>query len=266
MNGDTSRAPGITPPETATAPGLVLSTFNGMDVLGMGFEDAGYCVVKAGDPVFGQRTIENFHPPRGIFGGVIGGPPCQLWATSQRANDSQDQHANLIPEFERVVSEAWPEWFLMENVPGAPVPDVGGYEVQHRVLFAEELGAKQRRPRRFTFGTRTGALLWWPPLGERGRYAQTVVPGYGSWTPGKTVETMLEAFGLPTDWFDRPERRPETRIGKADGVLTASGKRLLLGQAVPLDGARALAEAILQSTKPGASIPGAHVPAGGGAG
>ena len=40
------------------AKGLVLSTFTGAGLLDRGFRQAGYCVVSAGDPMFGQEPIE----------------------------------------------------------------------------------------------------------------------------------------------------------------------------------------------------------------
>lgn len=40
-----------------TAP-LVLSVCPGLDVLGMGFEVEGFCVVRGGDPIFGQLGEE----------------------------------------------------------------------------------------------------------------------------------------------------------------------------------------------------------------
>ncbi len=39
-----------------------------------------------------------------------------------RHNGYEPKHKDEIPEFERVCGEGRPEWFLMENVPEAPVP------------------------------------------------------------------------------------------------------------------------------------------------
>ena len=113
---------------------LVLSLFPGVDVLGHAFEmewpEA--CVVRGPDVIFGSLSdVRRFHPPAGVFDGVIGGPPCQAFSRLRHINPlAGRKHGNLIPEFERVVGEAAPEWFLMENVPEAPQPAVPGYVVR----------------------------------------------------------------------------------------------------------------------------------------
>jgi DNA (cytosine-5)-methyltransferase 1 len=75
-----------------------------------------------------------------------------------RANGYQPKHPNLIPEFERIVAEAQPAWFLMEEVPAAPVPRVPGYSVcafpldNSTVDSGNGWGNEQRRKRVFSFG------------------------------------------------------------------------------------------------------------------
>lgn len=54
--------------------------------------------------------IKNFHPPTGIFEGIIGGPPCQDFSPLKYVNKNAiGKWGNLIPEFERVVTEVKPE-------------------------------------------------------------------------------------------------------------------------------------------------------------
>lgn len=110
---------------------LILSVFPGLDLLGLAFQQElpGACIVRGPDLVFGSlHDVRTFHPPSGIFWGVIGGPPCQCFSRLRRLNPRAGQrHGNLIPEFERVVREAQPVWFLMENVPEAPAVEVAGY-------------------------------------------------------------------------------------------------------------------------------------------
>jgi DNA (cytosine-5)-methyltransferase 1 len=140
---------------------LVLSIFPGIDILGRAFEEAGYCVVRGPDVIWGG-DVRTFHPPAGVFSGVIGGPPCQMWsalAPLVRANGHEPRFGNLIPEFERVVFEAQPAWFLMENVPAAPIPDVAGYQLHVFKLNNRWIGGEQHRLRRFCFGTRDGRRL-----------------------------------------------------------------------------------------------------------
>ena len=133
---------------------LVLSSFPGIDMLGRAFEEHGFCVVRGPDVLWGG-DIRAFHPPAGVFQGIIGGPPCQCFsplAHMVRYNGYEPKFGNLIPEFERVCREAAPAWWLMEEVPGAPLPIVEGYAAWSCLLDNRQLGEAQRRVRRWTFG------------------------------------------------------------------------------------------------------------------
>lgn len=141
---------------------LVLSLFPGIGMLDYAFELEGVCTARGPDRIWGG-DIRTYHPPAGKFDGVIGGPPCQAFSSLAhlvRANGHEPKFGNLIPEFERCVSEAAPAWFLMENVPQAPVPIVAGYGVMSFLLDNSALdsgdgwGHEQRRVRRFSFGMR----------------------------------------------------------------------------------------------------------------
>ena len=136
--------------------GLVLSLFPGIGLLDIAFEEEGFCVVRGPDLLWGG-DIRRFHPPAGKFDGVIGGPPCQSFSPLihlVRANGYEPKHGNMIPDYERVVSEAAPTWFLMENVTRAPEPAVSGYAVVSFRLNNAWLGEAQVRLRRFSFGLR----------------------------------------------------------------------------------------------------------------
>lgn len=52
---------------------VVLSTFTGAGLFDRGFREEGFCVVSAGDALWGQ-PIEEFSGVAGVFTGVIGGP------------------------------------------------------------------------------------------------------------------------------------------------------------------------------------------------
>lgn len=96
---------------------LVLSLFPGIGLLDLAFELEGFCVVRGPDVLWGGNVLD-FHPPAGKFDGIIGGPPCQAFSQMRHLNPhAGKKHGNLIPEFERCVFEAQPEWFLMENTP-----------------------------------------------------------------------------------------------------------------------------------------------------
>lgn len=141
---------------------LVLSLFPGLELLDRAFREEGFCVVAGPDRVLGG-DVRDFHPPAGRFDGVIGGSPCQAFsalANLVRAKGLTPRFGNLVPEFERVVEEAQPRWFLHENVPRAPVPAPEGYAVADFELCnssiegQDGLGQEQERVRRFTFGVR----------------------------------------------------------------------------------------------------------------
>ena len=134
---------------------VVLSLFPGIGLLDRGFEDEGFCVVCGPDLIWGG-DVRKFHPPAGRFDGVIGGPPCQAFSRLRHLVEANGFAVapSLIPEFERVVAEAAPEWFLMENVPEAPLPHVDGYALHAFLLDHRAVGGQTRRRRRFSFGVR----------------------------------------------------------------------------------------------------------------
>jgi len=140
---------------------FVLSLFPGIGILDSAFEAEGFTVVRGPDLLWGG-DIKKFHPPAGRFDGVIGGPPCQAFSALRhlvKATGHTLRYGNLIPEFERCVSEAAPTWFLMENVRGAPIPAVDGYQLDPFLYNARWLGMEQSRLHRFTFGHLAGARM-----------------------------------------------------------------------------------------------------------
>lgn len=143
---------------------LVLSLFPGGGILDYAFELEGFCVVRGPDPLWGG-DVRRFHPAAGKFEGIIGGDPCQSHsslANLVRARGNEPSFPDLTPEYERVVNEAQPKWFLRENVPRAPDIMPEGYDVQSFLLDNSTLdsgngwGNEQMRRRRFWFGVRDG--------------------------------------------------------------------------------------------------------------
>lgn len=240
--------------------GLVLSLFPGIGLLDMAFEEEGFCVVRGPDLLWGG-DIHRFHPPAGKFDGVIGGPPCQAFSRLRhivKANGYQTA-PNLIPEFERCIREARPMWFVMENVPDAPIPVAGSdYYVTSDLIRDVWVGGVTNRLRRFSFGRLNGSSFAMRlPIEVRALYGYDVaravtcdarqVPvaiggsgkrkGLGGALPrsGKTesIAQMLEFQGLPADFF-------------SDLPLTMTGKKQLVGNGVPLPMGRAIARAVKQ--------------------
>lgn len=240
---------------------LVLSLFPGIGLLDRAFEEEGFCVVRGPDPIWGG-DIRDFHAPAGRFDGVIGGPPCQVFselASLVRANGHEPTFGNLIPEYERIVSEAAPAWFVMENVRGAPEPKIAGYHVESRLLNNRWFDAEQNRERRFSFGSR-GRLpvarhIEFAPF-EREEWSPAVTGDMRQATNGARVrnkdarkgkasgglppphmgalmpfDEMLRLQGLPADFL-------------AHAPFTSSGKRKAVGNGVPLPMGRAVARAV----------------------
>ena len=142
--------------------GLVLSVFPGGGLADYAFEQEGYCIVRGPDPLWGG-DIRTFHPPPGRFDGIIGGDPCQSHsslANLVRAKGLKPSFPDMTPDFQRVIEEAQPVWFLRENVPKAPDIKPAGYDVRSFLLDNSTLdsgdgtGNEQMRRRRFWFGTR----------------------------------------------------------------------------------------------------------------
>lgn len=139
---------------------LVLSLFPGADLFGEAFEKEGFCVVRGPELILGQ-DIRTWSTIPDKFNVVIGGPPCKMFSNARRGNIPLE--GNLIPEFERIVAEAQPDVFVMENVRAAPKPHVVGYAIKDFLLNAHHYGANQNRVRRFTFGYKhAGRLESWP--------------------------------------------------------------------------------------------------------
>lgn len=250
---------------------LVLSLFPGIGLLDMAFEEAGFCVVRGPDVLWGG-DVKRFHPPAGVFQGVIGGPPCQAFSRLRHMVEANGYTVaeNLIPEYERVVREAQPSWFLMENVPDAPEPIVAGYAVKSAELNNRWVGGEQNRKRRFSFGVMGSAPtdLWnylaiealEPPMwmhavvcdsrsvpvkmlgNGKPKRGHTVVAGHGN-APGQrdsgetamALSQMSELQGLPADFLDK-------------APFTIHGKRKVIGNGVPLPMGRAIANAVREAT------------------
>lgn len=242
---------------------IIVSLFPGLGFFDRAFEEEGFTVVRGPDVIWGG-DVRSFRLPAGVFAGVIGGPPCQPFSPlvhMVRHNGCEPRHANLIPEFERLVSEAQPRWFVMEESPFAPLPSVPGYRVHDQIVNNRWLGEAQNRTRRISFGTPDGRRLpiefaaletveWFPAVtskayevpirhlsGGRARRASRRGSDSGSglgWVDGSkrlSIEEMLRRQGYPPDLLD-------------ECPLTVDGKRQAVGNAVPHAMGRAIAKAV----------------------
>ncbi len=245
---------------------LVLSLFPGIGMLDQAFEAEGFCVVRGPDVLWGG-DIRKFHPPAGRFDGVIGGPPCQAFSSLAhmvRHNGYETEFGNLIPEFERCVTEAGPTWWLMENVKAAPLPftaliprvlyhgESAVYGVHSFLLNNRQLGEKQNRLRRWTFGhihppswLRVETQVFEPieyetaALGGSGGCARPIKIG-GS---GK-VKTTMPLNNRGAKGFAELCRKQGLPEGFDIPPFTVAAKCKAVGNGVPLAMGRAIAKAV----------------------
>lgn len=110
---------------------------------------------------------------------LVGGPPCTPFSKSgfwlEQKRESRDPNASLLDEYVRVVREARPEAFILENVQGLTYKTHHaqftrllkglaelGYNPQWRVLLAADYGVPQLRRRVFVVGRRDGKRFEFP--------------------------------------------------------------------------------------------------------
>jgi DNA (cytosine-5)-methyltransferase 1 len=206
----------------------------------MAFELEGFCIVKGPDILFGG-DIRRFSPPPGRFDGIIGGPPCKVFSTALFAGAATN--INLIPEYVRVVKEAQPKWWVMENVAGAFDPELPDCK---KIKFdAWEVGTNQHRVRCFWSNltleiekTANRTKDPWPTvLASEHKYGpESSKRKHGDTRASRkvgrrmTIREVNEAMGLPAD-FETP-------------ALNAAMQYEVRGNGVPLPMGRAVAKAV----------------------
>lgn len=172
-----------------------ISLFSGAGGLDLGVERAGYRItvsvdhdrdscetVRANFPHatvlqgdIRRFTTEEILAAGGLAPGeaalLVGGPPCTpfsksgYWLEYKRAG--RDPEASLLDHYLRVLDEARPQTFLLENVFGLAYKNHNapwfekllttcrhlGYHVAERVILAADYGVPQRRQRLFVMGS-----------------------------------------------------------------------------------------------------------------
>jgi DNA (cytosine-5)-methyltransferase 1 len=139
-------------------PVSVLSLFPGVGLFDLGFETLGFSVVRGPDQLW-HGDIVGFTVPPGCFDGVIAGPPCQDFSRLRRSPPTGNG-LRMLAETRRVISDAAPLWWIVENVPACPDVEVFGYSHQRFILDASHCGAAQRRLRKYQIGRKFGL----PPI------------------------------------------------------------------------------------------------------
>ena len=161
----------------------VISLFSGAGGLDLGFERAGFEIPVANEFDSGiWETYEANHAGRLIRGdirnikdsdfpdevdGIIGGPPCQSWSEAGALRGISDPRGQLFYEYIRILNSKKPRFFLAENVSGMLAGrhkeavdgflrlfDEAGYDVQFKLLNANDFGVAQDRKRVFYVGFR----------------------------------------------------------------------------------------------------------------
>lgn len=176
-----------------------IDLFCGAGGLSEGFRQAGYTVVAGNDiDAAAGETYKSTHPDAEFILGpiqevtverlckasrlrpgeldvLLGGPPCQAYSVNNHQRGMHDARAGLFREYLRIVEGMNPKWVVIENVTGitsiaggAVVQSIKdelrklGYEVEYRILKAEEYGVPQERRRIVFIGNRLGLPIAFP--------------------------------------------------------------------------------------------------------
>lgn len=116
---------------------------------------------------------------------VVGGPPCQGFSTVGRGQVEDDRN-QLFREFVRIVKATQPKVILFENVTGLVAKknqailnqifryfEKLGYNMDARVLSAEEFGVPEKRRRTIIMGVKEGECLF--PVATHGVRAKSKI-------------------------------------------------------------------------------------------
>jgi DNA (cytosine-5)-methyltransferase 1 len=130
----------------------------------------------------------------------------------------------MLGEYRRVVTEARPEWWLLENVARVPDVTIPGYITQ-RIDINEGWYGLSTRLRHIQFGSLSGRLL------HVTRRPVTATAGAALASDSRSFDEVKRLQGLPAD-FDLP---PFLKAEKIKAV----------GNGVPLNMGRVLARAVV---------------------
>lgn len=223
--------------------GLVLSLFPGIGLLDMAFEEEGFCVVRGPDLLWGG-DIRTFHPPAGVFDGVIGGPPCQTHSIASAISGTTK--TDLIPEFVRVVRAVDPSWVVMENVRGASGHPAIPSEWHPLRLRDWDCGGETARERYFWMWP-----MWAMAPGKRpGKPSPSVMAT--TWKRGSSESQYVKDKGfLPGDLsveeYGRLQGAPNVAQSLIDHRSSKAFAVTVLGNGVPLAMGRVVARAVKQA-------------------
>lgn len=211
---------------------LVLSLFPGVGLLDRAFEAKGFCIVRGPDLLWGG-DIRRFHPPSGVFWGVIGGPPCQDFSGLRR-DEPTGYGLEMLEEYSRCVLAADPEWWLMENVARVTDLVMPGWSPQ-RLDINQGWYGDSTRLRHIQFGSKSGRML-----NVTRRRVTEGLEGAALASDNRPFRELCRLQGLPDD-YDLP------------GFLMEAKKRAV-GNGVPYQMGLELAQAVLDAYGSGVTV------------
>ena len=157
----------------------VIDLFCGCGGLSLGFEKAGFEIVRAFDNwskainIYNANFTKHRAELKDIYNItpdylkkfkpdiIIGGPPCQDYSSAGKQDETQGR-ANLTIKFAELVCGVRTKWFVMENVEriiksetlpkAVQIFKEAGYGLSQVVLDASLCGVPQKRKRYFMIG------------------------------------------------------------------------------------------------------------------
>lgn len=222
-------APLFSPPpgQLCHTPATVLSLFPGAGLFEHGFIRCGFCVVRGPDKILHQDVCD-FHAPAGVFDILVGGPPCQDFSGLRRTPPTGNG-VRMLGEMVRIIGEAEPVCWIVENVPRCPSVVVRGYAVQEFHIDASHFGAGQRRLRLFQIGRREGLPTMMLPRPGQGSGELALAPAAVA-NDDRSVTDLAALQGFPAD-FTLPE-------------FTRQAAKRAIGNGVPFQVSLAVADAV----------------------
>jgi DNA (cytosine-5)-methyltransferase 1 len=165
--------------------------------------------------VTAEHLLEAAGIAKGELDVIVGGPPCQGYSVYNHHRGAQDPRAGLFREYLRIVEGIMPRWLVMENVTGIMSIAGGaivrqifeeiealGYQVEMRVLKAEEYGVPQERRRVFFIATRTDAPILFP----RPTHGPGLEPFVTVWDAISDLPVLRNGDAtFPRDYASRPK-------------------------------------------------------------
>jgi DNA (cytosine-5)-methyltransferase 1 len=125
--------------------------------------------------ITGQDLLEIANIKKGELDVLVGGPPCQAFSVYNHQRGFHDERSGLFREYIRIVEALMPKIIVMENVTGMSSVEKGralieihdslkrlNYNVEHKILKAEEYGVPQERRRIIFLGVQGNCTVQWP--------------------------------------------------------------------------------------------------------